>query len=71
MMLEEAAGFQACMSAARMPSRNCARRRANLARLATILGDMDARAQSLKKQARQAERYRKLSGEIARRPRRG
>jgi chromosome segregation protein len=36
----------------------------NLARLATILADMDARAGQLRRQAKQAERYRTLSKDI-------
>lgn len=65
MMLEEAAGISGLHVRRKDAEQKLRAAEANLNRLSTILGDMDARAQSLKKQARQAERYRKLSGEIA------
>ncbi len=65
MMLEEAAGISGLHVRRKDAEQKLRAAETNLNRLATILGDMDARAQSLKKQARQAERYRKLSGEIA------
>jgi chromosome segregation protein len=64
MMLEEAAGISGLHVRRKDAEQKLRAAETNLNRLATILGDMDARAQSLKKQARQAERYRKLSGEI-------
>ncbi len=65
MMLEEAAGISGLHVRRKDAEQKLRAAETNLNRLSTILGDMDARAQSLKKQARQAERYRKLSGEIA------
>ncbi len=64
MMLEEAAGISGLHVRRKDAEQKLRAAETNLARLATILGDMDVRAQSLKKQARQAERYRKLSVEI-------
>ena len=64
MMLEEAAGISGLHVRRKDAEQKLRAAETNLNRLSTILGDMDARAQSLKKQARQAERYRKLSGEI-------
>ncbi|MGL5837650.1 MAG: chromosome segregation protein SMC [Sphingorhabdus sp.] len=64
MMLEEAAGISGLHVRRKDAEQKLRAAETNLNRLATILGDMDARAQALKKQARQAERYRKLSGEI-------
>ncbi len=64
MMLEEAAGISGLHVRRKDAEQKLRAAETNLARLATILGDMDARGQSLKKQARAAERYRKLTGEI-------
>ena len=64
MMLEEAAGISGLHVRRKDAEQKLRAAESNLNRLANILSDMDARAQSLKKQARQAERYRKLSGEI-------
>jgi chromosome segregation protein len=64
MMLEEAAGISGLHVRRKDAEQKLRAAETNLNRLGTILSDMDARAQSLKKQARQAERYRKLSGEI-------
>ncbi len=63
-MLEEAAGISGLHVRRKDAEQKLRAAETNLNRLSTILGDMDARAQSLEKQARQAERYRKLSGEI-------
>lgn len=64
MMLEEAAGISGLHVRRKDAEQKLRAAESNLARLATILGDMDARGQALKRQARQAERYRRLSGEI-------
>jgi chromosome segregation protein len=64
MMLEEAAGISGLHVRRKDAEQKLRAAETNLNRLATILADMDARAATLKKQARQAERYRKLSGEI-------
>ena len=64
MMLEEAAGISGLHVRRKDAEQKLRAAESNLNRLATILGDMDARGQALKRQARQAERYRKLSGEI-------
>jgi chromosome segregation protein len=64
MMLEEAAGISGLHVRRKDAEQKLRAAEANLGRLATILGDMDARAQALKKQARQAERYRKLTADI-------
>jgi chromosome segregation protein len=64
MMLEEAAGISGLHVRRKDAEQKLRAAETNLNRLATILGDMDLRAASLKKQARQAERYRKLTSEI-------
>ena len=64
MMLEEAAGISGLHVRRKDAEQKLRAAESNLVRLATILGDMDARGQSLKKQARAAERYRKLTSEI-------
>ncbi len=64
MMLEEAAGISGLHVRRKDAEQKLRAAEANLGRLSTILADMELRAQSLRKQARQAERYRKLSAEI-------
>jgi chromosome segregation protein len=63
-MLEEAAGISGLHVRRKDAEQKLRAAETNLARLATILADMDARAQQLRRQAKQAERYRKLSKEI-------
>ena len=63
-MLEEAAGISGLHVRRKDAEQKLRAAEANLARLATILADMDARAGQLRRQAKQAERYRKLSREI-------
>jgi chromosome segregation protein len=64
MMLEEAAGISGLHVRRKDAEQKLRAAETNLNRLATILADMDVRAGQLKKQARQAERYRKLTSEI-------
>jgi chromosome segregation protein len=64
MMLEEAAGISGLHVRRKDAEQKLRAAETNLNRLATILADMDARGAALKKQARQAERYRKLTAEI-------
>ncbi|MFM2410576.1 MAG: hypothetical protein RL481_1404, partial [Pseudomonadota bacterium] len=64
MMLEEAAGISGLHVRRKDAEQKLRAAETNLNRLATILADMDLRAAALKKQARQAERYRKLTSEI-------
>ena len=63
-MLEEAAGIAGLHIRRRDAEQRLRAAEANLARLDEILGDMEARAAALKRQARAAERYRRLSDEI-------
>ena len=63
-MLEEAAGISGLHVRRKDAEQKLRAAETNLARLATILADMDARAGQLRRQAKQAERYRKLSNEI-------
>ena len=63
-MLEEAAGISGLHARRKDAEQKLRAAEANLSRLATILADMDARAGQLRRQAKQAERYRKLSREI-------
>jgi chromosome segregation protein len=49
------------MSAERMPKPSCAATEANLVRLDELLADMEHRAAALRRQAKAAERYRRLS----------
>ncbi len=63
-MLEEAAGISGLHVRRKDAEQKLRAAEANLNRLATILADMDARAGQLRRQAKQAERYRKLSKEI-------
>ena len=64
MMLEEAAGISGLHVRRKDAEQKLRAAETNLGRLATILGDMELRGNALKKQARQAERYRKLTAEI-------
>jgi chromosome segregation protein len=63
-MLEEAAGISGLHVRRKDAEQKLRAAETNLGRLATILEDMDARAGQLRRQARQAERYRKLTTEI-------
>lgn len=63
-MLEEAAGIAGLHVRRKDAEQKLRAAESNLDRLATILADMDARAGQLRRQAKQAERYRKLSKEI-------
>ncbi len=64
MMLEEAAGISGLHVRRKDAEQKLRAAETNLNRLATILADMEVRGAALKKQARQAERYRKLTSEI-------
>ncbi len=64
-MLEEAAGISGLHVRRKDAEQKLRAATSNLDRLATILSDMDARAGQLRRQAKQAERYRKLTAEIA------
>jgi chromosome segregation protein len=64
MMLEEAAGISGLHVRRKDAEQKLRAAETNLNRLGTILADMEVRAAALKKQARQAERYRKLTAEI-------
>ncbi|MBJ7389114.1 MAG: AAA family ATPase [Sphingomonadaceae bacterium] len=63
-MLEEAAGISGLHVRRKDAEQKLRAAESNLARLATILADMDARAGQLRRQAKQAERYRTLTKEI-------
>jgi len=63
-MLEEAAGISGLHVRRKDAEQKLRAAESNLARLADILADMDARAGQLRRQAKQAERYRKLSKDI-------
>ncbi|RVT43496.1 chromosome segregation protein SMC [Sphingobium algorifonticola] len=63
-MLEEAAGIAGLHVRRRDAEQKLRAAEANLARLDDILGDMDNRANALRRQARAAERYTVLSGQI-------
>jgi chromosome segregation protein len=63
-MLEEAAGISGLHVRRKDAEQKLRAAETNLNRLDNILADMDARAGQLRRQAKQAERYRKLSGEI-------
>jgi chromosome segregation protein len=63
-MLEEAAGISGLHVRRKDAEQKLRAAESNLARLATILADMDARAGQLRRQAKQAERYRTLSKDI-------
>jgi len=63
-MLEEAAGIAGLHVRRKDAEQKLRATEANLARLDEVLADMEQRAAALKRQARAAERYRKLSDDI-------
>lgn len=63
-MLEEAAGISGLHVRRKDAEQKLRAAEKNLGRLDDILGDMEQRAQALRRQAKQAERYKKLSGQI-------
>ncbi len=63
-MLEEAAGIAGLHVRRREAEIRLKATEANLARVGEVLADMDSRIAQLRRQARSAERYRKLSDEI-------
>ncbi|WP_168694396.1 AAA family ATPase, partial [Sphingomonas flavalba] len=63
-MLEEAAGIAGLHVRRRDAEQKLRATEANLTRLGELIADMESRAGQLKRQARQAERYRQLSAEI-------
>jgi chromosome segregation protein len=63
-MLEEAAGISGLHVRRKDAEQKLRAAETNLNRLATLLDDMDARAGQLRRQAKQAERYRRLTTEI-------
>lgn len=63
-MLEEAAGIAGLHVRRKDAEQKLRATEANLTRLDEVIGDQEARAASLKRQARQAERYRALSDQI-------
>ncbi len=64
-MLEEAAGISGLHVRRKDAEQKLRAAETNLNRLATILADMEARSSQLRRQAKQAERYRKLTKDIA------
>ncbi len=64
MMLEEAAGISGLHVRRKDAEQKLRATEANLVRLDEVLADMELRASALKRQARAAERYRKLSDQI-------
>jgi chromosome segregation protein len=64
LLLEEAAGISGLHARRKDAEQKLRATEANLIRLAEILGDQEQRAAQLRRQARAAERYRKLTGEI-------
>ena len=63
-MLEEAAGISGLHARRKDAEQKLRAAEANLARLGEILGDQEQRAAQLRRQARAAERYRKLTEQI-------
>lgn len=63
-LLEEAAGISGLHARRKDAEQKLRATEANLARLAEILGEQEQRAAQLRRQARAAERYRKLSAQI-------
>ena len=63
-MLEEAAGISGLHVRRKDAEQKLRATETNLNRLNEVLGDMEARASTLRRQARAAERYRKLSADI-------
>ncbi|MEO6225626.1 MAG: chromosome segregation protein SMC [Sphingomicrobium sp.] len=64
LLLEEAAGISGLHARRKDAEQKLRATEANLARLGEILGEQEQRAAQLRRQARAAERYRKISGEI-------
>jgi chromosome segregation protein len=64
LLLEEAAGISGLHARRKDAEQKLRATEANLARLGEILGDQEQRAAQLRRQARAAERYRKLTEEI-------
>src|SRR3982751_1676121 len=64
MMLEEAAGISGLHVRRKDAEQKLRATEANLTRLDEVLGDMENRASALRRQAKAAERYRKLSEQI-------
>jgi chromosome segregation protein len=64
MLLEEAAGISGLHARRKDAEQKLRAAEANLARLGEILGDQEQRAAQLRRQARAAERYRKLTDQI-------
>src|SRR5690242_1191736 len=64
LLLEEAAGISGLHARRKDAEQKLRATEANLARLGEILSDQEQRAAQLRRQARAAERYRKLTGEI-------
>ncbi|HSQ98916.1 MAG TPA: chromosome segregation protein SMC [Sphingomicrobium sp.] len=64
LLLEEAAGISGLHARRKDAEQKLRAAEANLARLAEILSDQEQRAAQLRRQARAAERYRKLSDQI-------
>jgi chromosome segregation protein len=63
-LLEEAAGISGLHARRKDAEQKLRAAEANLVRLAEILGDQEQRASQLRRQARAAERYRKLTDQI-------
>ena len=63
-LLEEAAGISGLHARRKDAEQKLRATEANLARLSEILGDQEQRAMQLRRQARAAERYRKLTEQI-------
>jgi chromosome segregation protein len=64
LLLEEAAGISGLHARRKDAEQKLRATEANLARLGEILGDQEQRAAQLRRQARAAERYKKLTAEI-------
>jgi chromosome segregation protein len=64
LLLEEAAGISGLHARRKDAEQKLRATEANLARLAEILGEQEQRAAALRRQARAAERYRKISDQI-------
>ena len=64
LLLEEAAGISGLHARRKDAEQKLRATEANLARLAEILGDQEQRAAQLRRQARAAERYRKVTEQI-------
>jgi chromosome segregation protein len=64
LLLEEAAGISGLHARRKDAEQKLRATEANLARLGEILGEQEQRAAQLRRQARAAERYRKLTAEI-------